>query len=260
MLDRVALVIRPRAPWEAVDLGLQMTRAWWRPVLRLWLMLTAPLFLLFNVIFVAEPFWAILAFWWLKPLFDRYLLHFYSKAAFGDVPRVRDCLGATRSLLTTQLLQSLTWYRWELARSFTLPVRQLERLKGTRRRKRLVLLRGRNAGETAVWMTLGLIGLEGVLSFFPVALSYILFEHGMFQSAFEFEQVMIFIDEFYASEGWRAYLPNLFYYLAVTVIEPLYVAGGFGLYLSRRTELEAWDVELSFRRLARRMDASGEVA
>ena len=30
------------------------------------------------------------------------------------------------------------------------------------------------------------------------------------------------------------------------------VAGGFGLYLNRRTELEAWDIEITFRRMARR--------
>jgi len=36
----------------------------------------------------------------------------------------------------------------------------------------------------------------------------------------------------------------------IALIEPFYVAGGFALYLKRRTDLEAWDVELLFRRLA----------
>jgi hypothetical protein len=40
--------------------------------------------------------------------------------------------------------------------------------------------------------------------------------------------------------------------LAVLVVEPLYVAGGFSLYLARRTQIEAWDVEMGFRRLTRR--------
>jgi hypothetical protein len=31
-LERVAAVIRPRTPWEAVDLGFGMARAWWKPV------------------------------------------------------------------------------------------------------------------------------------------------------------------------------------------------------------------------------------
>jgi hypothetical protein len=43
------------------------------------------------------------------------------------------------------------------------------------------------------------------------------------------------------------------YVLAISIVEPLYVAGGFALYLNRRTILEGWDVELAFRRLAQRV-------
>ncbi len=35
--------------------------------------------------------------------------------------------------------------------------------------------------------------------------------------------------------------------------EPVYVACGFSLYLNRRTVLEAWDLELVFRRLRQRL-------
>ena len=34
---------------------------------------------------------------------------------------------------------------------------------------------------------------------------------------------------------------------------PLYGGGGFALYLNRRSELEGWDIELSFRNLADRL-------
>ena len=37
--------------------------------------------------------------------------------------------------------------------------------------------------------------------------------------------------------------------LALSIVAPFYVAGGFALYLTRRTELEAWDIEISFRRI-----------
>ena len=40
--------------------------------------------------------------------------------------------------------------------------------------------------------------------------------------------------------------------MAVTTIEPFYVAGGFSLYLNRRTLLEGWDIELELRRCAAR--------
>ena len=45
---------------------------------------------------------------------------------------------------------------------------------------------------------------------------------------------------------------TLVYALAVTAIEPFYVAGGFSLYLNRRTLLEGWDIELELRRCAGR--------
>jgi hypothetical protein len=38
------------------------------------------------------------------------------------------------------------------------------------------------------------------------------------------------------------------YAFAVLFLEPFYVAAGFGMYLNRRAELEAWDIEQEFRR------------
>ena len=37
------------------------------------------------------------------------------------------------------------------------------------------------------------------------------------------------------------------YAIAVVFLEPFYVAAGFGMYLNRRAELEAWDIEQEFR-------------
>ena len=38
------------------------------------------------------------------------------------------------------------------------------------------------------------------------------------------------------------------YMVAVLCVEPYYVAAGFAMYLNRRVELEAWDIEQEFRR------------
>jgi len=40
----------------------------------------------------------------------------------------------------------------------------------------------------------------------------------------------------------------LAYAATVVFLEPFYVAAGFGMYLNRRAELEAWDIEQEFRR------------
>ncbi|MFU8807398.1 MAG: hypothetical protein ACNA8W_26550, partial [Bradymonadaceae bacterium] len=45
-----------------------------------------------------------------------------------------------------------------------------------------------------------------------------------------------------------------FYALSMMLVETLYVAGNFGLYISRRVELEGWDIELAFRKLAGRLE------
>jgi hypothetical protein len=43
-------------------------------------------------------------------------------------------------------------------------------------------------------------------------------------------------------------MTSIAYVLAVLFLEPFYVAAGFGMYLNRRAELEAWDIEQEFRR------------
>jgi hypothetical protein len=47
------------------------------------------------------------------------------------------------------------------------------------------------------------------------------------------------------------------YAVAVLLLEPFYVAAGFGLYLNRRTLLEGWDIEVALRRIAERHAAVG---
>lgn len=51
-------------------------------------------------------------------------------------------------------------------------------------------------------------------------------------------------------------MSNLLYVLLLILWEPVYVACGFTLYLNRRTALEAWDIELTFRRLRQRLTGS----
>ncbi|MGH8552674.1 MAG: hypothetical protein ACRERS_05205, partial [Methylococcales bacterium] len=51
---------------------------------------------------------------------------------------------------------------------------------------------------------------------------------------------------------WVGPLMNCFVYITYFVVEPFYVAGGFSLYINRRTQLEGWDIEIVFRQLAQR--------
>jgi hypothetical protein len=56
----------------------------------------------------------------------------------------------------------------------------------------------------------------------------------------------------FAAETWSNPLNSLpfavSYAVSILFLEPFYVSAGFALYLNRRVELEAWDIEQEFRR------------
>jgi hypothetical protein len=55
----------------------------------------------------------------------------------------------------------------------------------------------------------------------------------------------MFTDDVPTVMGIASFAANV---IAVLLIEPFYVAAGFAMYLNRRAELEAWDIEQEFRR------------
>jgi hypothetical protein len=244
-LEQIALELRQRSGWEALDLGSAMLRAWSGPVLRAWLAAYLPVAALLFL--VLDPEWAALALWWLKPAFDRVLLFVYGRAAFGEPPAVRDVYRALPRLLRhSGLLAGLTLRRFDMARSFFLPVAQLEGLRGKAARERRRVLGARTRGH-AVWLTLVLANVSAVLGFSIVLLADWL---SPVDTPGLFDWSAWLHDE---ADPWMLLLLNAAFMTADTLVEPLYVACGFGLYLNRRTELEGWDIELAFRRMAARL-------
>ncbi|HKK06008.1 MAG TPA: DUF4129 domain-containing protein [Gammaproteobacteria bacterium] len=244
-LEDIAAEVRPRHPWEAIDLGFSMVRAWWRPVFGAWLAVVVPFALIVNVVGYEALWLAALIVWWLKPFYDRIVLHVLSRAMFGDAPTVGETLRALPGLLLhSRLLLALTLYRFDPARAFSLPVWQLEGSRGKRRRERSRVL-GRNTHGTAVGLMFACINLEIALLIGLVTLVLWLIP----------DSVQTHLDTLTGIEhraqavqaGW-----NLLYLIAMSAIEPFYVAGGFALYLNRRTLLEGWDIEIAFRRIASR--------
>lgn len=139
-LDQVTIEIRPRRAWEAVDLGLLMARRWWWSMTKVWLLLTLPLFLLLNLVPQDWIWLSTVIIWWLKPLFERPLLHILSQAVFGYLPDTRSTLKAFPAQAARQWFLSLTWRRFSFTRSLDLPVIQLEGLSSERRKQRLGIL------------------------------------------------------------------------------------------------------------------------
>lgn len=247
--DAVRVALRPRSGWEAVDLGFVMARHWWKPLWAVWLAAYVPLAVALTLAFWSKPVYAAVILWWLKPAFDRAALHVLSRAVFGEQTTVRGAL-ASADLLRPGLLYALTLGRLSAARSFLLPVAQLEQLTGRAAAARRSAL-GRRERGFAVGLTLACIHFElVVLLALDLAAGLLTPAAGTVAPDF-----LDWIRSDTDDVQWWSLADGFYYIVAVSVVEPLYVAGGFALYLNRRTLLEGWDIEVALRRLAERVAA-----
>jgi len=250
-LSDVTVAIRPRTTWEAMDLGVLMAQQHRRLLMTSWAIVTLPVYALLTLLLWDSPSLVVFLFWWLKPAFERLPLYILSKALFGETPTLKQALRQWPALLRPQLLASLTWRRLSLSRSFLMPVVQLEGLAGEERQQRLRVLLQRNGGA-AQWLTILGVHLETVLWFGLMALFY-LFVPQQVELEWDWQTLIAVAEHEWL---WLEHLLNFLYPLLLIIWEPIYVACGFSLYLNRRTLLEAWDIELVFRRLRQRLSAA----
>ena len=233
-----------------------MLRAWWRPIYAAWFAVVLPIFLALQLVLIASPWIALLLLWWLKPLYDRVVLHVLSQAVFGAPPGVRATLAGLGPLIRSSgLLGALTWRRLDPVRSFNLSVRQLETQVGPVARARELLL-GRRAAGQATGLLYACMAFELILVLSLNMGRDLITPAGMAPGT---PAESLFATMLGGGDGASAHLRSLFYFLAVCAVEPLYVASGFALYLNRRTALEAWDLELAFRRMQREPEAASRI-
>jgi len=245
----IAIGLRRRSPWEAMDLGLTMLQRWWRHVYVPHLLFALPLMAAaLGAGWWLERAWvAALAIWWMKPAYDRVVLHVLSRAVFGELPTTRAVFRAAKEWLGTGLFFALL-LRPSLSRSFTLPVRQLEGQIGRAARERRAVL-GRRVGGYATWLTVTCLAIEILVLGTSFGMLTELFMPAKASEGTDFFQMV-----FGGGEGgsFIGFDDAIAYGAAVLVLEPFYVAAGFGLYLNRRTMLEGWDIEVALRRIAAR--------
>jgi hypothetical protein len=252
-LEGLTVALRQRSSWEAVDLGFALARHHARTVWLSWIAVSLPVFVLLNVgAALIDAMWlASLLMWWLKPVFDRAPLFVLSRAVFGAVPGVRETLRVQRGWGWRSMIGWLTWRRLHPSRSLLMPVDLLEGLTGSRRSERVRVLQ-RAASGTSMMTTLLGVHMEFVLWLAVGLLALMFVPVEFFTDAAESFWRTLFDNP----PLWAQCLSNFVYWLAMSLVEPFYVGAGFGLYLNRRTQLEAWDVELAFRRLAARLAAT----
>ncbi|MCX9154748.1 DUF4129 domain-containing protein [Niveibacterium sp. 24ML] len=251
--ERLSVALRPRNGWEAIDLGVRLVQANARSAFAVSFAVILPLALVvFAVVGYGfeMPGLAALIVWWLKPFYDRVILHSLAHAVFGEHPSLRATLAQIPRLLrASHLVSGLLWRRFDPLRSVRLPVDQLEGLAGAAARARRRVITNR-VGGAGVALTFCFIHFEYILWFGLIALAEGFMPEGM--SIVEHLLGSLFDPEA-LDPTWTLWMDlsfGLIFAAISAALEPFYVAGGFALYLKRRTDLEAWDVELLFRRVA----------
>jgi hypothetical protein len=238
-VDALALRLRPRTPYEAADLGTRLCQSAWRDVYRCYVAVALPVIALCLASIEIASWLPIVALWWLKPWLDRTILFVLSRAAFGQRTSLRDLWNAQRQVWWSQLLLTLTWRRLSPWRSFTQAVYQLEGLSFGQFRKRVLQIRRKRAGS-ALFMTITYRMCETSLMIAVASLLYWFAPQGQ-----EPDLYALFTSNAYS---WSHLLYPVGAGIVMLFLEPFYVASGFAMYLSRRAELEAWDIEQEFRR------------
>ena len=256
-VDDLTIVLRTRSAWEATDLGIALVRRHARTIFAAWVIVTLPLFCIFNLVAFALglPWLAVLAMWWLKPLFDRIPLYVLSRAVFGEVPSLRQTLQAQRAWGWRGIAPWLLWRRLHPGRAMLLAVDLLEGQVGAQRTGRVRVL-ARGGGSPNVMLTIIGAHLETMLG-----VSIVLFGLMFVPAEFLSESAKAVWDTLVVQPPpWAELCANACAWIATTIVEPFYVGAGFGLYLNRRVQLEGWDIELAFRRIARRLAGAAAVA
>ena len=235
------LRLRRRNVWEACDSGILI----WRKSF------------VYLIPFFAIPFWITacclrfipwdyyfipyIALWWLKPFFDRLILHVVSRRFFNE-PSSSDgnkLVSFHFGNIRRGLLGDLLWRRFSPYRASYMPLRVLERtsIKQFKLRKKTLAEGGLNfcafisgfglAAEALLLFGEILFALISIQLFSPAAFSY--------------------ISDNQATVEVIAFITFCFNYI---LVESLYVCMGFGLYINSRVELEGWDLQLLFSKFA----------
>jgi|GEM_PF-1829917 len=251
-LEDLEVDLRPRTPRQAVDLGLWILRRHGRLAWSSWACVWTPLVAIVALLSFLPwgALWAPSLLWWIRPLPERLVLTVLSRGTFGQDLSLSGALRA--------------WWRegrsgiWRfcgparplgIGRCLVQPVWQLEGADPTLASRRCRQLAQGGAGSAAAVWGLACSHFEACLAFGIVAFFGLFLPHAALVDPF----ALLSDPASFAQNPWVGMVGCLAYGAASGMVGPFYAAGGFSLYLARRSELEAWDIEISLRRLLRRV-------
>jgi hypothetical protein len=183
--------------------------------------------------------WSWLALWFLKPLFDRPVLHIISVRFFEPGSGAGRLIRGLGESIFRGLPGDLLWRRFSPLRSVMTPPRILEKLTGRETGKRKQDL-ARGGLYFGVFLTVWGIVLEAVLLGGEILFSLIMID--------------IIQEDYFSTPADFFSRLEIFYFAAwclnYILAESLYVCMGFGVYINSRVEVEGWDLEILFRKFA----------
>jgi hypothetical protein len=214
----------------------------------LWLCAFALRLLPGNLIYFS---WLIL--WFLKPLFDRPVLHIISVRFFESNAGIKHFFKGLGKTLWRGLPGDLLWRRFSPLRAAMMPIRTLEysskkSIKETVKRKELLKRSGIGyCFLLTCWgIVLEITLLSGEITFFMMITN--LMDIG--------NDVSVFTIEFFRKAEVFIFPAWCINYI---LIESLYVCMGFSLYINSRIEVEGWDIEIMFRNFAKKLKKSSGI-
>ncbi|TAG09963.1 MAG: hypothetical protein EAZ42_05335 [Verrucomicrobia bacterium] len=251
-LETITAVLRPRTEWEAVDMGFAMIRRDFWTVWLAWLLTMLPMTaVLVWLLWDSYPMLMMMIFWWGKSAGSRIVLYVISRRLFGENPSWRSILLEIPKAWTRRFFYRFLWARFSPWQPVTMPVGELEGLRGKnyQSRVRQLLMRGESTAFTlyslaellSVWIAFALLGL-----------AIMLIPEG------QLNWREIWVENYDPSTPFTIPLPILQGIALAMMISfsltDIFLSGaGFGVYLNNRTWLEGWDVELAFRKMNGRL-------
>lgn len=252
---------RRRTPWEAADLGARLVaeHMWFYGAL--WFCAMLPWHLLLTAFFHDRPQWVLYLLWWSKPAFEAGIVAVLSVQVFGKMPTFSDSLKqAWRLIVRPRIVGDLLWRRLSLRRTVVLPITVLEKVKGAQHTRRCLEI-GRRTTSQSSWLTFFGVHFEAILLYgILMIVGWILLRDltAELTPPGSGGGKLDYLEEYFSwwitnSQHWIWHVCNALYLLVLSFWEPFFTAMGFTLYLQARTESEAWDIRLTFRRLAERL-------
>lgn len=244
-IRNLTVLPRPRSAWQAMDAGFTLARAHYVPLVLMWLGFSLPVFILCSLIQLWLG-WGYMLFvwWWFKPLYELPMLFFISKAVFSESITVKEAWKLTVSNFWTLFKTYLSVARFSTARAMSFSVVFLEMLPRKQRASRIQTL---SAVKTRHYLLMmACLHIEYILAYALITFFGLMF----FSSSigeFDWSTILVTLES-PASQKWIVAI-SITTVVAAGLVAPFYVAGGFLIYINRRMQLEAWDIEHRFRKI-----------